>query len=162
MAVLVGEAERTGTKVVGIGDPAQLEAVGVGGTFAAVHTLVRGQTLTENRRQSDAVDQQALRAWLDGARESALAVWGRAGRVHAAKRAFEAHEAIARAWWADRAPVEDRFQAVQDVLVLAARNSDVEELNHRMRVLARQGGHLAGDEERFALARRGASGVGGR
>ena len=152
MAVLVGEAERTGTKVVGIGDPAQLEAVGVGGTFAAVHTLVRGQTLTENRRQSDAVDQQALRAWLDGARESALAVWGRAGRVHAAERAFEAHEAIARAWWADRAPVEDRFQAVQDVLVLAARNSDVEELNHRMRVLARQGGHLAGDEERFALA----------
>ncbi|MFI6579365.1 MobF family relaxase [Nocardiopsis sp. NPDC050513] len=152
MAVLVGEAERTGTKIVGIGDPKQLKAIGVGGAFAAVHTLVKGETLTENRRQSDAVDQQALREWLDGARESALSVWGRAGRVHAAERAFEAHEAIALGWWNDRQGIGDRFQAVEDVLVLAARNSDVDELNHRIRSMARVGGHLGGDDVGFAVA----------
>ncbi|MGW8529106.1 MULTISPECIES: MobF family relaxase [Nocardiopsidaceae] len=151
MAVLVAEAERTGTKVVGIGDPKQLRAIGVGGTFAAVHTLVKGDTLTHNRRQSDAVDQQALAAWLEEGREVALSVWGRAGRVHAAERAHQAHEAIAQAWWGDRQGIGDRFQGVEDVLVLAARNGDVDELNHRLRSLARAGGHLQGEEVGFAL-----------
>jgi conjugative relaxase-like TrwC/TraI family protein len=151
MAVLVAEAERCGTKIVGIGDPKQLKAIGVGGAFAAVHTIVKGQTLTENRRQSDAVDQEALAAWLEGGREVALSVWGRSGRVHAAERAFEAHEAIALGWWNDRQGIEDRFQAVEDVLVLAARNGDVDELNHRIRSMARAGGHLGGEDVAFAL-----------
>jgi ATP-dependent exoDNAse (exonuclease V) alpha subunit len=136
---------------VGIGDPKQLKAIGVGGAFAAVHTIVKGQTLTENRRQSDAVDQEALAAWLEGGREVALSVWGRSGRVHAAERAFEAHEAIALGWWNDRQGIEDRFQAVEDVLVLAARNGDVDELNHRIRSMARAGGHLGGEDVAFAL-----------
>jgi conjugative relaxase-like TrwC/TraI family protein len=151
MAVLVAEAERTGTKIVGIGDPKQLKAVGVSGAFAAVHAIVKGETLRENRRQSDAVDREALAAWLDGGRETALSVWGRAGRVHAAERAHQVHEAIARGWWNDRKGIGDRFQAAEDVLVLAARNSDVDELNHRIRTLARAGGHLHGPEAGFAL-----------
>ncbi|WP_055714505.1 AAA family ATPase [Streptomyces torulosus] len=49
-AVLMGEAARTGTKVVGIGDHLQLQAIGPGGWFREAHRLVHGLTRTENRR----------------------------------------------------------------------------------------------------------------
>ncbi|MFW5415605.1 AAA family ATPase [Nocardiopsis sp. CNT-189] len=151
MAALTAAAERAGTKVVGIGDPAQLRAVGVGGSFAEVHRIVGGHTLRENRRQRRDVDRKALELWVEGGHSSALAVWGGAGRVHAARRAHEAHAAIAQAWLADRRGIADPHRAAEDVLVLAARNSDVDELNARMRSLARDAGWLGEAEVGFAL-----------
>ncbi|WP_147281082.1 MobF family relaxase [Marinitenerispora sediminis] len=151
MSLLVRAAEASGTKLVGIGDPAQLRAVGVGGAFAAVHRIVGGETLSENRRQRDLVDRAALEEWLEGGRSGALATWGDAGRVHAAEHAGEAHDAIARGWWQDRQAIADPHQAAADVLVLAARNSDVDELNSRIRALARAGGHLGSTDVSFAL-----------
>ncbi|MBX9387400.1 MobF family relaxase [Streptomonospora nanhaiensis] len=151
MSALVKAADASGTKIVGIGDPAQLRAVGVGGGFKAVHEIVAGETLTENRRQRNDVDRAALALWLAGGRATALHAWGHAGRVHAAERAHEALDLVARGWWKDRQELSDAHQAVGELLVLAARNSDVDELNMRMRALAWAGGHLADDEVAFAL-----------
>ncbi|GAB3490544.1 MobF family relaxase [Nocardiopsis coralliicola] len=151
MKALVEAAERAGTKVVAIGDPAQLRAVGVGGSFAAVHRIVDGATLRENRRQRRSVDRRALDMWVDGGRSGALAVWGESGRVHAAERSHEAHAAVAEGWLADRGGIADPLRAAEDVLVLAARNSDVDELNVRMRSLARRRGWLGSDDVGFAL-----------
>ncbi len=152
MAALVAAAEESGTKIVGIGDPGQLRAVGVGGAFAAVHRLVGGTTLSENRRQRSAVDQAALREWLDGARAGALATWGGAGRVHAPRTTRDAYQAMAVAWLSDRVRIEGAHDAVADVLVLAARNSDAAELNQRIRLLARNAGYVSGPDVMFALS----------
>ncbi|WP_031165885.1 AAA family ATPase [Streptosporangium roseum] len=85
LAILLREAERTGTKVVLIGDPLQLRAVGVGvgGTFAAIHRQVEGLVLEENRRQRDPIERKALELWRAGGREQALHTWSQGGRVHA-------------------------------------------------------------------------------
>ncbi|RNL80726.1 MobF family relaxase [Halostreptopolyspora alba] len=145
LAQLTEAAERSGTKLVGIGDPQQLRAVGVGGSFARVHEVVGGLTLSENRRQRGGVDRAALATWRQGAHQSALTTWGQAGRVHVGGDAEDAHAAIAAAWWADRQPISDPHDAVNDVLVLAATNRDVEELNARCRAIARDRGLLGED-----------------
>ncbi|MFE9913368.1 AAA family ATPase [Streptomyces clavifer] len=41
---LMREAARTGTQIIGIGDPLQLQAIGAGGWFKEVHWLVGGLT----------------------------------------------------------------------------------------------------------------------
>ncbi|GLW58885.1 AAA family ATPase [Kitasatospora phosalacinea] len=89
VAELLRLAEAGGTKVVLIGDPLQLRAIGVGG-FAAAHALVDGPVLAENRRQWDAAERAALEVWCQGGRTSALAAWVEAGHVHAAADAEQA------------------------------------------------------------------------
>ncbi|WP_405510683.1 AAA family ATPase [Streptomyces anulatus] len=70
--VLSREADRTGTKLIGIGDPLQLQAIAAGGRFREAHRLVGGFTLTENRRQEDAAERHALEVWGTGDHDQAL------------------------------------------------------------------------------------------
>ncbi|MET8221497.1 AAA family ATPase [Streptomyces hirsutus] len=93
-AVLLGEAARTGTKVVGIGDHLQLQAIGPGGWFKETHRLVNGLTLTENRRQEDAAERAALDVWRTGNHELALRMLAEGGRIHPAETADEARSQI--------------------------------------------------------------------
>ncbi|MFC7331417.1 AAA family ATPase [Marinactinospora rubrisoli] len=152
-AVIIEAAQHSGTKIVSIGDPAQLKAVGAGGGwFKRVHQIVSGLTLTENRRQRHDVDRAALAVWHDGARRSALAMWAQHGRVHAPETVEEAHAAMVAAWWQDRAPIADVHEAIADVLMLAATNHDVEEINRIARATARRADHLSSLDVEFATA----------
>ncbi|WP_234402124.1 MobF family relaxase [Thermobifida halotolerans] len=151
LARLVAEAERTGTKLVGIGDPLQLRSIGVGGAFGRVHELVDGLVLTENRRQRGQVDRAALAAWRDGARRTALALWGEHGMIHAPADADAAHAQMAAAWWADRQRHTDPHDAVEQLLMLAATNSDAAALNAHARALARARGLLTGADVTYRL-----------
>ncbi|MEY9210589.1 hypothetical protein ABH917_000035 [Thermobifida halotolerans] len=152
LAVLVAEAERTGTKLVAIGDPQQLRAVGVGGAFARVHDLVGGLALAENRRQRDAVERSALRVWRDGHRATTLAVWGATGHVHATADLHDAYAQMVAAWWSDWSAHPDPHEGIEQALMLAATNTDVDQLNARARVIARTDGRLTGPDTAFALA----------
>ncbi|MGV9387331.1 AAA family ATPase [Nonomuraea sp. NPDC003707] len=76
LAVLLSEARRTRTKVVLIGDPVQLRAIGVGGAFATIHRQVDCLVLSENRRQRDPGERAALALWRAGRREQALPYLG--------------------------------------------------------------------------------------
>ncbi|MFF0486628.1 AAA family ATPase [Streptomyces sp. NPDC004435] len=89
-ARLLTEAARTGTKLIAIGDPKQLQAVGAGGWFAEVHRLVDGEILTDNRRQEDAAERAALEVGRTGDHQTALDLLAAGGRVHAAETADEA------------------------------------------------------------------------
>lgn len=154
MAKLLVAAERAGTKVVGIGDPKQLRAVGIGGGFARVHQIVNGLVLAENRRQRAEVDRTILALWRGGTethRRAALQSWAGAGRIYATRSVAEAHTALLDAWWRDRRTYSDPHEALSKVLMLAARNADVDALNARARLLARLEGHLHGDDVDFAL-----------
>ncbi|MBR7671852.1 AAA family ATPase [Streptomyces daliensis] len=152
VAELLAHAATSGTKVVGIGDPKQLHSPGVGGHFAAVHHLVDGVTLTENFRQKDAVERRALRLWRDDQRTESLRALAGTGRVHALADKDETLAAMLTVWADKRAAHTDDHTAVQQLLMLAATNDTVEELNLGARALRRASGHLTGPEYAYALA----------
>ncbi|MEF2530008.1 MobF family relaxase [Streptomyces sp. CS62] len=128
-AKLLTEAARTGTKVVAIGDPKQLQAVGVGGWFREVHRLVDGEVLTENRRQENEAERAALEVWRTGDHQHALELLAAGGRVHAAATADEARSELLMMWDELRTAWPDEQDLLQNLVVLAARNIDVDALN---------------------------------
>lgn len=150
-ALLLTEAVRTGTKVVAIGDRLQLQAIGPGGWFRETHRLVQGLTLTENRRQQDAAERAALDVWRTGDHELALRMLADRGRVHPAETADEARSQILTAW--DEIRLRhwpDPHDLIANLVVLAARNSDVDALNLGAQQIRRLAGEL-GDEHTYAL-----------
>jgi len=148
---LVAEAERTGTKLVSIGDPQQQKAIGVGGAFKRVHEIVNGLSLTENYRQSDPVERSALRIWRTGARATTLGMWATTGHIKATEDLSEAYAGMVAAWWSDWSAHQNVHDGVEGALMLAATNRDVEALNARARVLARHTGQLQGQDVEFWL-----------
>ncbi|WP_157255097.1 MobF family relaxase [Nonomuraea typhae] len=158
LATLLTEAMRCGTKVVPIGDPLQLRAIGVGGGFRAVHRQVDGLTLRENRRQKDPVERAALELWRGDNRRQALRAWGEGGRVHAGLGAEDTMAQLVSDWAAARAPYRDSAspEAVHDelagVLVLAGTNDAAERLNQAARAIRREAGEITGPERRYAVA----------
>ncbi|MFF3157961.1 MobF family relaxase [Streptomyces sp. NPDC057910] len=152
VAELLAHAAKTGTKVVGIGDPKQLHSPGVGGHFAAVHHLVGGLELTENFRQKDPVERRALQFWRDNQRVESLRTFAGTGRVHALANKDETLAAMLTVWADKRAAHSDDHTAVQQLLMLAATNEVVEELNLGARALRKANGDLDGPEHTYALA----------
>lgn len=151
MALVVAEADRTGTKIVGIGDPQQFPAIGIGGGFKRIHQIVKGACLSENRRQREEIDRQTLQVWREGGRRTALSMWAGRGMVQAPQDAQAAYDQIAAAWQADRVTIADPHEAIEQVLVMAAYNADVRRLNERCRAVARAEGLLGAEEVVFTL-----------
>lgn len=151
IAELLTHAAETGTKVVGIGDPKQLHSPGIGGSFAAVHHLVGGLTLSQNFRQKDMVERRALELWRDDNRVEALRTYAGTGRVHALADKDTALAAMLTVWADKRAAHTDDHTAVQQLLMLAATNEIVEELNTGARALRKENGDLTGPEHAYAL-----------
>ncbi|MGA5824253.1 MobF family relaxase [Kitasatospora sp. NPDC094028] len=142
-AALLRHAAETGTKVVAIGDPQQLRAVGVGGGFNRVHQIVDGLVLDENRRQTDPVERAALETWRAGGRTSALAMLAERGRIQATETAEQAHTSMLAAWNTARTRwAGDPHGQVEQLLLLAARRADVAELNAGARSLLVAAGEL--------------------
>lgn len=155
LSLLLTAADAQGVKVVGIGDPKQLRAVGIGGGFAEIHHIVDGAILDENMRQKVQLDRTALATWREdtnAARFTALAQWAGAGRVHAADTPTDTYVAALANWWKDVSAHRKALDVVENVLLLAGRNSDVEELNLRARSLFRLERRLKGRDVTFALA----------
>ncbi|QVJ03504.1 AAA family ATPase (plasmid) [Nocardiopsis eucommiae] len=155
LARLLDAANDQHVKVVGIGDPKQLRAVGVGGGFAAIHRHVEGLALDENMRQRVQIDRDALATWREGtdqARFSALTQWVKADRVHAGETTQDTHVAALAQWWKDTEDHPQTLDVIDNVLLLAGRNNDVEELNLRARSLFRYDERLKGRDVTFSLA----------
>ncbi|MEV3986743.1 MobF family relaxase [Nonomuraea sp. NPDC049758] len=147
LAALLSEARRTATKVVLIGDPVQLRAVGVGGAFAAIHRQVGGAVLEENRRQRDDGERAALRLWRAGQREQALHTWRATGRVHAGRTAEDTLAAMLADWQQARAAYAGDVHAeLADLALLAGGNADVDRLNGAARAVRRAAGEITGPD----------------
>ncbi|MEV7090118.1 MobF family relaxase [Streptomyces sp. NPDC093085] len=151
IAELLAHAAGTGTKVVGIGDPKQLHSPGIGGSFAAVHHLVGGLALSQNFRQKDAIERRALELWRDDNRVEALRAFVGTGRVHALADKDATLAAMLTLWADKRAAHTDDHTAVRQLLMLAATNEIVEELNVGARALRKANGDLTGPEHVYAL-----------
>ncbi|MFJ8863833.1 MobF family relaxase [Streptomyces sp. NPDC102451] len=149
--VLVREAARTGTQIIGIGDPVQLQAIGSADWYREVHRLIGGLTLHGNRHQEDSAERHALEVWRTGDHDQALHLLAGRGRVHPTGTADEARSQILTVWdelRRDRWP--DAQDLVDELVVLAARNADVDALNAGAQQIRRAAGEL-GTEHTYAL-----------
>jgi conjugative relaxase-like TrwC/TraI family protein len=147
VAELVTAAGAAGTKLVLVGDPMQLTSPGVGGSFTAVHGIVDGLVLRENRRQRDQAERAALARWRTGDHLGALLGWSAAGRVHVADDGPAALAVMLARWDQTRSQTPDPFARIERTLLLAGTNADVARLNAGARAIRAAAGELGAGRE---------------
>lgn len=152
LAALVNAAERYNTQLVLIGDPRQLPEVEAGGAFSALAER-NPVVLSENRRQVNAWEREALAQLRHGDVARAVTVYRDNGRVTLAPTADEARTRLVEDWWA----VRDAGRPERTTMI-ALHQVDIDELNARARSKLEASGHLRGPELRAANDKRFATG----
>jgi hypothetical protein len=141
LARLLTAVERSGAKLIIVGDDRQLGAIGPGGALTALAERHPEQlwALTDNLRQNDPAEAVALRELRDGDIAAAIGWYTRNGRVHPVLDRRRAVTRMIRAWASD-------IDAGRDPLLLAYRRDNVEALNRVARDLWERSGRLTGPE----------------
>jgi conjugative relaxase-like TrwC/TraI family protein len=137
---LLEHAEEARAKVVLVGDDRQLAAIDAGGGFRALRLRVGASELTENRRQHQAWEREALDLIRSGLVEEAVAAYQAHDRVVAADSKPAATLALLQDWWAAWQQAER--DPAQEVIVLAARRAEVDRLNTACQELLAARGRL--------------------
>jgi conjugative relaxase-like TrwC/TraI family protein len=138
-AELAEMAERCAGKLVAIGDPRQIGAVGPGGAYGHLTKITRPSILTEIRRQHREVDRRIVELAHEGRGSDALDLMRTEGQLVIADTQPEALDALVLDWHRSIAQGED-------AVMIARRNRDVEELNARAREVLIAEGALAEGE----------------
>jgi hypothetical protein len=138
---LLTAVERSGAKLVVVGDDRQLGAVGPGGALRALAERHPGHvfTLGDNLRQVDRAARAVLAELRDGNVRMAVAWYADNGRLHAVPDRRYVVRVMVRAWAAD-------IDAGRDTLLLAYRRENVASLNAAARQLWERAGRLSGPE----------------
>jgi hypothetical protein len=140
---LLEHAEEAQAKVVLVGDDRQLAAIDAGGGFRALRFRLGASELTENRRQHQAWEREALDLVRSGLVEEAVAAYQAHDRVVAADSKPAATLALLQDWWA--AWQQADHDPTQEVVVLAARRAEVDRLNTACQELLAARGRLGGE-----------------
>lgn len=141
LARLADHAVSVEAKVVLVGDHRQLPAVAAGGVFLALTQRLEPVELGENRRQVQPWQRTALDELRHGDPSAAVAAYHDHGRVVVADTADAARDRLAADWWAAY-----RHEGPEAGVMIAARRSDVVDLNHRARQRLSDAGGLVGPE----------------
>ena len=139
LARLLDHAETADAKVVLVGDPCQLPEIDAGGAFRGLRSRLGASVLADNRRQTHLWERDSLAELRSGQVDHALDAYQAHGRIHEAPT-----DALAREWL-----VEEWMNAHlegEDVLMVAARLADVDDLNTRARHLLQDEGYLGPDQ----------------
>jgi conjugative relaxase-like TrwC/TraI family protein len=140
---LFWQVDHADAKLVLVGDPVQLPAVGPGGLFAAIVERKGAIELTDNRRQRDELERKALALLRTGRSRDYLAHAAEQRRLTVAETRAEVKARLLADWWQ-----EASHDATRSVMI-AYRRADVAELNAVARTLLDREGALG--HERFAL-----------
>jgi conjugative relaxase-like TrwC/TraI family protein len=140
---LLEHADRAQAKVVLVGDDRQLAAIDAGGGFRALRLRLGASELTENRRQQQAWEREALELVRSGLVEEAVAAYQAHDRVVAADSKPAATLALLQDWWV--AWQQADHDPAQEVVVLAARRAEVDRLNTACQELLSARGRLGGE-----------------
>jgi len=140
---LLEHAHQAQAKVVLVGDDRQLAAIDAGGGFRALRLRLGASELTENRRQHQAWEREALDLVRSGLVEEAVAAYQAHDRVVAADSKPAATLALLQDWWAAWQQAEQ--DPAQEVVVLAARRAEVDRLNTACQELLTARGRLGGE-----------------
>jgi conjugative relaxase-like TrwC/TraI family protein len=130
-------------RAVLIGDPAQLSAVGPGGLYHAIVERNGAIELSENHRQRDELERQALALLREGRSIDYLAHAATQGRLTVADTRTEAKARLVADWWGSA------DADLTDSAMIAYRRSDVAELNTVARTLLHQQERLGRDSLRL-------------
>jgi conjugative relaxase-like TrwC/TraI family protein len=143
LARLLEHAQQARAKVVLVGDDRQLPAIDAGGGFRALRHRLGASGITENRRQYQAWEREALELVRGGLVEEAVAAYRAHDRVVAAESKPAATLALLQDWW--QAYQEAERDPAQDVIVLAGRRAEVDRLNVACQELLAAQGRLGPD-----------------
>jgi Ti-type conjugative transfer relaxase TraA len=150
LARLFDHADRADAKVVLVGDHHQLPEIDAGGVFRGLVNRLPAIELCDNRRQREAWERDALDELRSGDPGAALAAYTAAGRVVIGDTAEAVREQLVSDWWAARTDYEGPGEAG---VMIAARVSDVDDLNDRARTRLAAAGELTGPVLRTAAGR---------
>jgi hypothetical protein len=141
LARLLDHAEQAGAKVVLVGDDRQLAAIEAGGGFRALRLRLGASVLSENRRQVEAWERQALEVMRDGDVDQAVAAYREHGRLVAAETPGQLKQALLGDWWQAFQPDNPE----ETVVILARLRAEVDQFNTACQQLRQQAGHLGPD-----------------
>jgi len=139
---LTGIVERTGAKLVCIGDGAQLPSIGAGGMFSRLTQVAPCAELSDVRRTLDPLEQ---RAWGDlraGRSDRAMAHYHARGQLHLADTRDRAVEHAVECW----AKLTETHPISEVALISDASNQEIHRLNARAQHYRSERGEL-GDRE---------------
>jgi len=131
-------AAQANAKVVLVGDPCHLPEIDAGGAFAGLAQRLEPATLTDNRRQREGWERDALADLRGGDTDRAFDDYSSRGRVHEVDSWTLAREQLVDDWWNAR-------QSGQRPAMSAAHLRDVDDLNRRARNRLRDAGLLPSD-----------------
>jgi hypothetical protein len=140
---LLEHAEQAQAKVVLVGDDRQLAPIDAGGGFRALRLRLGASELVENRRQHQDWEREALDLVRSGLVQEAVAAYQAHDRVVAADSKPAATLALLQDWWAAFQQAEQ--DPAQEVIVLAARRTEVDRLNTACQELLAARGRLGAD-----------------
>ena len=126
-------------KLVVIGDPRQIGAIGPGGLYGNLTRVVQPSTLTTIRRQQRPEDQQLLALVHEGRGSEALDLLRTQGRLIVGDDLPATLDGMLADWHRD-------YATGADVVMIARRNRDVDYLNDSARELRREQGALGSAE----------------
>ena len=137
----VSEAERTGAKLVLVGDHEQLQAIGAGAPFRAIAEEVGYASVEDIRRQRADWQRQASRAFATERTGDGLSAYQERGHIHLKADQDSARAALVRDYVDDAEARPDGSRAA-----MAHRRVDVRALNEDIRAGLKGRGHLKGQE----------------
>ncbi len=139
LARLLDHCEAQRVKVVLVGDPHQLPEIDAGGLFSTLTQRLDAIELTDNRRQTQAWEIDALDRLRHGDPADALGLYDEHGQLVTGDTAEGLREQLVSDWWHARHQV-----GADQAVMIALRQTDVDDLNQRARLRADAAGHLTG------------------
>jgi conjugative relaxase-like TrwC/TraI family protein len=139
LAPLLREVERAKGKLILVGDPFQLPAVGAGGLYPALCEQLGAIELTENRRQHEPSERRALARLRRGDPEPYLTHAAKHGRLHVDDDTTVAKQRLLADWWQSGA-IDPAGS-----LMIAYRRSDIRNLNQAAHALMLRADRLGPD-----------------
>jgi conjugative relaxase-like TrwC/TraI family protein len=122
LARLLDYAAEARAKIVLVGDDQQLASIEAGGGFRGLRLRLGASTLTENRRQAEPWERQAVEHLRDGNIEQALSAYREHDRLVAVETPGQLKETMLADWW-------QSFQQGNRVVILAYRRDEVDQFN---------------------------------
>jgi hypothetical protein len=151
LAQLFTHAAVSGTAVVLVGDPRQLPEIEAGGLFTQLAQSPRTLRLTDNRRQEDGWEREALARLRAGDIDHAIDAYRAHGCVHHATDPEELRAELVNDYLDTRANAEKPY----DVAILASTRADVAQLNALVRAALVAQGRLGATPLQLTAGLRG-------
>jgi conjugative relaxase-like TrwC/TraI family protein len=139
---LTGLIERSGAKLIAVGDGKQLPSIGPGGMFDRLTDHAPSAELADIHRTKDPADQRAWQALRAGEPERAMAHYASRGQLHLSDTRDQAAEQAVQTW-AELTKGRD----IREVALIAdASNQEIDRLNARAQHLRAERGELGHHE----------------